>query len=351
MRQTILSIPVKRIRLGAQLFIAFSLVAYFILFQRSSIGGSIHHLRAFDMRYFALAVGMVAFDGLLAGTRILLFARRVYPPITFGACWRSCMVHVFLAGVTPSQTGGAAAQVYVLYAEGMSALDSTVACFVGGFITTVIVLLTGATMLMVQPQLIAPELRTLAQIAFGVYMLILVAILLTLTHPHRFKQVTEWLLTRVPRVRAALEKRHFMERMYHTIDRYHDLMTGFFLRGKSVFVVGILLTALIYVNKFMIGWVVVRGLGLHANVGQVLFLQIIPLLIFYFSPTPGSSGLAEVSTMAAMSPVVPAGYQAAYVILWRFFTLIINMMIGAGVVMGYISGKRGRRSAEALPDA
>ena len=351
MRKTILSIPVARIRLGVQLFIAFSLIAYFILFQRSSIGDSIHHLRNFDLRYFALALGLVVVDWGIGGLRILLFARQVHSRITFGACWRSCLVHVFLAGVTPSQTGGAAAQVYVLYAEGMSVLDSTVTLFVGGFITTVIVLLAGATILLMQPDLIAPELRTLAVISFAVYIVILLGILLTLTNPGRFKNVTRWILTRIPRLRDRLAKRHLVERTYATIDRYHDLMTGFFLRGKLVFTIGLLLTTVMYVNKFMIGWVVVRGLGLEADVGQVLYLQIIPLLVFYFSPTPGSSGLAEVSTMAAMAPVVPPSYQAVYVLLWRFFTLIINMIIGAGVVMSYLSGRRGRRHAEPVPDA
>jgi glycosyltransferase 2 family protein len=347
MRQTILSIPVKRIRLGAQLFIACSLIGYFFLFRRSSIGESIQHLRNFDLRYFALALGLVALDWLIAGTRILIFARKVHDPISFGASWRSCMVHVFLAGVTPSQTGGAAAQVYVLYAEGMRVIDSTVVLFVGGFITTVIVLLSGATMLMLHPQMIAPELRTLSIISFWIYVAILAAIVLTLVRPDGFKRVMRWVLVRIPRVRNT----NAVERMSSTVDRYHDLMTGFFLRGKLIFTLGLLLTALIYVNKFLIGWVVVRGLGLHADVGQVLYLQIIPLLVFYFSPTPGSSGLAEVSTMAAMAPVLPKSYQAVYVIVWRFFTLIINMIIGAGVVMSYLSGKRGRRSAENMNDA
>ena len=342
MRDTVLSIPVKRIKLGAQLFVVFSLVAYFILFQRSSIGDSIHHLRNFDLRYFALALGLVVVDWLISGTRIMIFARMVHSSIGFGASWRSCMVHVFLAGVTPSQTGGAAAQVYVLYAEGMRVIDSTVVLFVGGFITTVIVLLFGATMLMLHPQMIAPELRTLSIISFAVYVAILGVVVLTLARPNGFKRVIRWILTRIPRVRRT----NAIERISAMVDRYHDLMTGFFLRGKLVFTIGLLLTALIYVNKFLIGWVVVRGLGLHADVGQVLYLQIIPLLVFYFSPTPGSSGLAEVSTMAAMAPVLPKSYQAAYVIVWRFFTLIINMIIGSGVVMSYLSGKRGRAAQD-----
>ena len=349
MRDTILSIPIKRIKLGAQLFIAFSLVAYFILFQRSSIGDSIHHLRNFDLRWFAFALGLVVVDWLISGTRILIFARRVYKPITLGASWRSCIVHVFLAGVTPSQTGGAAAQVYVMYLEGMTALGATVACFVGGFITTVIVLLVGASVMLVRPGLLSPELHTLALISFAVYVAILIAILLTLTHPERFKRATRWLLMRIPKVRGMLERRHVIEKVFAAVDHYHDLMTGFLVRGKLIFLVGVLLTGLIYVNKFLIGWVVLRGLGIDAPVVDTLMLQVIPLLVFYFSPTPGSAGLAEVSTIAVMGSIIPQSYQAIYVILWRFFTLIINMVVGAGVVMGYLSGRWGKRKV--LEDA
>ena len=348
MPATILSIPINRIKTGAKLFIGFSLIGFFVLFQRSSIGDSLRHLREFDLRYLALGLGLVAVDWLISGTRILIFARKIYPPITLGACWRSCLVHVFLAGVTPSQTGGAAAQVYVLYAEGMSAMDATVVCFVGGFITTVLILMIGAGLLLVSPNVLSPELRTLSVISFGVYVLIIVAILLTLTHPSEFKHVVRWILTRIPRVRRALERRNIVERVFSTVDHYHELMTEFLKRGKLIFLVGLVLTALIYVNKFLIGWVVLRGLGIHADLVQVLLLQIIPLLVFYFSPTPGSSGLAEVTTMAVMSPVIPTSYQAIYVILWRFFTLVINMIIGAGVVMSYsVRPRQTRREAAA----
>lgn len=341
------SIPVDKIRLGIQLFLACSLIGFLVVIRRSSLGDTWMHLREFDPRFLVLAFGLATMDILLSGTRIFIFARKVYPPVTFGASVRSCLVHVFLAGVTPSQTGGAAAQIYVLYTEGMTVLDSTVVCFLGGFVCTVFILMLGASLLMFRMDLLPPELRTLAMISFAAYVLILVLVLLTLTHPGHFKRVVRRLLTIVPRIRRSLEQRHFVERMFETVDRYHDLMTGFLLRGKRVFMAGLGLTGLIYVNKFLIGWVVLRGLGVDAELGQVMFLQIIPLLVFYFSPTPGSAGLAEVTTMAVMNPVIPRSYQAIYVVMWRFFTMVINMILGAAVVVSYLSGKRGRKPAAA----
>jgi glycosyltransferase 2 family protein len=343
MSSTAPSIPVEKIRLGIKLFLAFSLVGFIIVIRRSSLGDTWTHLLEFDPRFLGLALALTSMDIVLSGVRIFIFARKVYPPITFGACVRSCLVHVFLAGVTPSQTGGAAAQIYVLYAEGMTVLDSTVVCFLGGFISTVIILLVGASLLLFHENLVPPGLETLSIIAFAIYVLILVMVLLSLTHPGAFKRAVRWLLTHLPLARRALNRHHLVERAFATVDRYHDLMTTFLLRGKMIFIAGVLITGLIYLNKFLIGWVVLRGLGVEVEMGKVLFLQIIPLLVFYFSPTPGSAGLAEVSTMAVMSSVVPRSYQAIYVLLWRFFTMIINMMLGAGVVVSYLSDKRGRR--------
>jgi hypothetical protein len=262
---------------------------------------------------------------------------------------RSCFANVFLGGATPSQSGGAAAQIYVLYADGMSVLDATVACFLGGFLGTIIILLACAAVfsLAVTPDFISPHMRVISGASFALFAAILLAALLSLLSPSGLKRVVHGLLRRFPRARRKLDNRHAVERLFETVDRYHDLMTRFMVRGKTVFSFGLVLTSAIYLNKFMIAWVVLKGLGAHADVVQVLYMQVVLLLIFYFSPSPGASGFAEVTTLAVMGSVIPSGSEAAFVLLWRFFTLVMNMMIGAGVLVSYLTGKRGRRrSAE-----
>jgi uncharacterized protein (TIRG00374 family) len=91
---------------------------------------------------------------------------------------------------------------------------------------------------------------------------------------------------------------------------------------------------------------VLRGLGADVDLPHVLYMQLVLLLIFYFSPSPGASGFAEITTIAVMGTVIPKGSEAAFVLLWRFFTLVLNMMIGAGVLVSYLSGKRGTRHRE-----
>ncbi len=348
MRSTPPVISTRKIRVGLQLFLAFSIVGFFIVFQRASIGETIHNLAHFDPRYLALALGLVALDWMASGARIYIFARKVYRPITFGACMRSCFANVFLGGATPSQTGGAAAQVYVLYAEGMTVVDATVVCFVGGFLGTTIILLACAVIFsfMVHPEFVPVGLRTISGLSFTLFALILVAVLLSLLSPKRFKRIVHGLMQRVPKYGRRLEHSHALEKLFDTVDRYHDLMTGFLVHSKLLFLAGLLLTAVIYLNKFTIAWVVLKGLGVHADPWSVLYMQVVLLLIFYFSPSPGASGFAEVTTMAVMDSVIPKGFEATFILLWRFFTLVLNMMIGAGVLLGYISGRRGRRRVE-----
>ncbi len=341
-------ISTRKIRIGLQLFLAFSIVGFFIVFQRASIGETIRHLADFDPRFLALAMTLVALDWVVSATRIYIFARKVYRPITFGACMRSCFANVFLGGATPSQTGGAAAQIYVLYAEGMTVVDSTVVCFLGGFLGTTIILLLCAVVFsfVVHPDFVPAGLRTVSGVSFTLFAAILVVVLLSLLSPERFKRAVHGILRRIPRYGPRIERSHVMEKVFGTVDRYHDLMTGFLVHSKWIFAGGLLLTGIIYINKFMIAWVVLKGLGVHADVWTILYMQVVLLLIFYFSPSPGASGFAEVTTMAVMGSVIPKGFEGTFIILWRFFTLVLNMMIGAGVLIGYISGRRGRRRGE-----
>jgi hypothetical protein len=88
------------------------------------------------------------------------------------------------------------------------------------------------------------------------------------------------------------------------------------------------MSLLIYLNKFLVAWVILQGLGMPAPLAEVLRLQELQYLVVYFAPTPGASGLAELSAAQIMHPLVPSAVFGAYVILWRTFTLYLPMTWG-----------------------
>lgn len=337
MNQETPTISTRRVKNGIRLFIGFSMIGAFIIVFRSSFADTFHHLVNFDYRFLLVAAALIFFDWIISGLRIYIFARKVYPQITFMACVRSCFANVFLGGVTPSQTGGAAAQIYVLYREGMTVLDSTVVCFLGGFLGTTVILLVCAVVFswFVKPD-ISPGFQLISGLSMTIFAAIFLIVLLSLVQPRLFKNATHWLLRRIPWIKRRLDRTGAVKKLFRMVDRYHSLMTGFLIRGKLIFSMGMILSAIIYLNKFSIAYVILRGLGLEAGYWDVMYMQVVLILIFYFAPTPGASGLAEVSTAAIMGPVVPGSYQGVFIVLWRFFTLILSMIIGAFVVLKYL---------------
>jgi uncharacterized protein (TIRG00374 family) len=282
-----------------------------------------------------LATAMMVFDWFAAGTRIYVFASKLQPGISYRGCVRAGLANIFLGGVTPSQTGGGPGQIFVLYKEGMPVFDATAVSFLGGFLCTALFLPTCglAVTLLYDPVGVDFRLQYLVKgtsIALGLIVLLAVV---GLVDPRALQRGMRRFIGLFPPLRRWLERKGYVEVAMDLVDRYHHMMKYFLERGKLTFVAGFILTAMIYINKFMIAWVVLRGLGVTADFWEVLYSQIVLILIFYFAPSPGASGVAEISTAEVMKGIVPAGYEGAFVLSWRLFTLFISVAVGALVTM------------------
>jgi uncharacterized protein (TIRG00374 family) len=324
-----------KVRRGIRVFLVLTVIGLVIVLYRASFTASIRHLQAFRWPFLLLAVAMMVFDWIAAGARIWVFASRLQPGISYRGCIRAGMANIFLGGVTPSQTGGGAGQIYVLYKEGMPAFDAMVVSFLGGFLCTAIFLPTCGLVvtLMFDPVTIDFRLQYLVKGTIVALGLIVVLAFVSLIDPRAVQRGTRRLIGWVPPLNRWLERKGVVDIMMELVDRYHQMMKYFLTRAKLAFVFGFLLTVMIYLNKFIIAWVVLRGLGITADFWEVVYSQLVLILIFYFAPSPGASGVAEVSTTEVMKGIIPAGFEGAFVLVWRMFTLFISVAIGALVTI------------------
>jgi uncharacterized protein (TIRG00374 family) len=144
----------------------------------------------------------------------------------------------------------------------------------------------------------------------------------------------------VPPLRRMLEGKGYLEPVDELVNRYNGMMSYFLGRARTTFAAGFVLSAAIYINKFSIAWVILRGMGIQAPYLEVIYTQIILIMIFYFAPSPGAAGIAEISAAGVMRGIVPIRHLGAYVVLWRLFTLLIGLAAGAAVMVRYIYGNR-----------
>ncbi|MFC1477604.1 YbhN family protein [candidate division KSB1 bacterium] len=325
---------------GIKIFFALTVIGSIVLLYRSSFSESLIHLRSFKLQFLAIAVLLILFDWLISGLRIFIYARKVYPSIRFFGCIRASLANIFMGGVTPSQTAGGPGQIYVLYKEGMSILDATVVSFLG-FVNTVIVLpVTGILInIYIKPDIGNDTLRVLSKTTFLLFGLIFLAAFLALISPGRFESGVHAVLRRIPVVGRRFDRSKPLETLFESFKQYRNICWLFFRDNLHIVAAGISLTAVIYFNKFVIAWIVLQGLGIEYGFWQVIYFQLLLFLIFYFSPTPGASGVAEVSTALVMGHIVPGSFMGIFVVLWRFFTLYISMLAGAFVIVRYLLKK------------
>jgi uncharacterized protein (TIRG00374 family) len=332
----------QKVRRGLRIFLVLTAIGLVFVLYRSSFEASFRHLRSFRWQFLLLAAGMMVSDWFVAGARIYVFASRLQPDVSYFGCVRAALANIFLGGVTPSQTGGGPGQIYVLYKEGMPVFDAMVVSFLGGFLCTALFLPTCgiAVTFLFDPVHVDIRLQYFVKgtsIALGAIVLLAV---IGLINPRVLQRGARRLVGCVPALERRLERRGAVDILVDLIERYHHMMKYFLARGKLTFVAGFVLTSIIFFIKFMIAWVVLRGLGIAAEFWEVIYSQIVLLLIFYFAPSPGASGVAEVSAAEVMKGIIPAGYGGAFVVLWRMFTLFISVAVGALVTVKVLYSKR-----------
>jgi hypothetical protein len=343
--------PAGRLKQGLRLFAALTVFGLAFVLYRSSFSASMRSLAGFAWEYLVLALILVVLDWLLAGLRIYVFAVKLQPGISFAGCVRAGLANIFMGGVTPSQTGGGPGQIYVLFKEGMPVLDAMVVSFLGAFLGTVLFLplCSLVFLLLFEPVNVDFRLTYLLRGSFAVFLFFIALAVAGLFAPGFVKKAARSAAGILPPLRRWLERKGYLDTSDRLVDRYNSMMRFFTGRGKAALLLGFVLSAAIYINKFTIAYVVLRGMGIDAPYIEVLYTQLVLIMIFYFAPSPGAAGLAEISAAEVMRGIVPSAQTGAYVLLWRLFTLLIGL--GAGALVMARSLYRGRKDDDSAPAA
>jgi uncharacterized protein (TIRG00374 family) len=319
---------------GLQLFVAFTLAAFLILFLRGALQGNVSLLLKLPVRIFSILTLQSFLDLLLGGVRLMILTSAFGGDLRLHAATVANGANIVLGGITPSQTGGGPAQLFAMMRAGVPLRVATVTSLVG-FLGTVLVLLgAGGSVALLRPSFEVPGgFRFFSAGTVGIFVAILLLFLLALPTPALHTGGLRRFLSRLPRVGARLARSQRLAQFERNLGDFATLLRR---RGASQWRrigAGLLLSAAIYLNKFLVAFVVLQGLGSQAKLWDVLYLQELQYLVMYFAPTPGASGVAELAAEQIMRPVVQREQFTAFVILWRVFTLYLPMLLAALLMM------------------
>jgi len=326
----------KKILLGIKIFIAISLASqlgifFYTSYQNGGITFNIHSQRI-NIFMLSIAFFLSWFEGPITGVRIFFLMRVINPRIKIITSIKAAYANIFMGTITPSQTGGGVAQIYFISRDKIpysQASAGSILCFVSTLFFLITALIS--TALFHSPTM-GHSLQLMiksASVAVGVTTLIFIVCML---FTHLINNLKFTLFTHFKNKGIIKDENgkieDFLKRFAEGLVSCRGSILLMAKRGKIALIVGYLLTCLFFAVRLVIPYFIITGLGGNVSVADVMYIQLFITLVSYFSPTPGASGIAELSSVVLMASFVASPVVAIYTFLWRLCTLYINSSIG-----------------------
>ncbi len=339
---------VRRDRLirGARYFAAFTVAGLGVVFVVTG-GDTLGVLRHLSPGFVLLACLTAVLDLIIGAARYQIFLRRIRPGSPFLLPIRADLANRFLGAVTPSQTGGGPAQIFILYKGGIPVADALSFLAINFLSTMVFFLLAGGfTAYMFRRDFTGGTVELLVRYGFVAFAGMGLFMFVALLRPDLIERPCRALVARLGDGRSgwAGAVHRGGTWVVESIERYRAACRRFIREAPSLLVGSFVLTVILYVNKFTVAYCVLRGLGADASYLQVLAVQALLQFILYVAPSPGGSGIAELTTAALMARFMDAHLLGVFTLAFRFFLLYLPAAVGCFVLIAALKPASGTRA-------
>ncbi len=330
----------KKIILGIRIFVAISLltqIGIFIFPSFYKINGSIH-LAPHSLNFFMLliAISVSWLEGPMGGLRTYYIMRVINPNVTFKSAVKASYGNIFLGAATPSQTGGGVAEIYFITRDGIPISEATAGTIMTFICTLFFLTIALLLVYFLQDEAMGHFFSIMIKTAAIMMAIATTIFLVSVFFTNSVNRIILYIFYSL-KTRGTIKDRH--GRIEHRLTRicegllnYRGASIFMCRHGKAAMLLGFFFTCLFFATRFIIPYFIVRGLGMDANLFVVMYIQLLITLITYFSPTPGGSGLAEISSLVLMGAFVTDALAPLYTVLWRLCSLYVNVFIG-GVLL------------------
>lgn len=317
------------------LSIFFSLTVILIIFATTFNKETIGYILSFHLFFLGLAILCRFIALVLWGLRIQLMSASLGYRVQFSHCVNMVLAGLLAGTITPGQSGGEPVRVHELYRAGIKIGDATAVVIMERVLDGIILTAMGIIFMLLLTGFILsifnPALFVLVIIAWSFLIGFLLIPVFAIKYPEKTKnllmKLVHWLVPRISRFSAS--SRSLTDRVDHEIDNLFMSMTRFTGTAWRGLFFGGIVTAFFWISEFLVASVIMMGLGLGPFILESFFFQILIAIIMMVPLTPGSSGVTELSTSSLYALIIPSGMIGIFVILWRFVTFYLNIVLGA----------------------
>jgi uncharacterized protein (TIRG00374 family) len=284
-----------------------------------------------SLKYIFCALICMIMRDLMYIVRIRILTER---QLSWTDSWHVVMLWEFASSVTPSMVGGSVFAICFVNQEGLKLGRSGAIVLVTAMLDEIFYILTVALLLMILGTKLvhfgdALPFNPMLFFFLGYAVIIAMTAGITLgifVAPHGIKKIL-----------VSLFSFSFLKKWQPRMERTGDelISASIELKGKpfGYWSKAFIATALTWTARFMVLNFLILALnpelGIHI-MQQLLFFakQLVMWVILMISPTPGASGIAELSVSAFFKTDFPEHTHAAVAVLWRAISYYTYLAIG-----------------------
>lgn len=326
----------KNLRKGIFYFVFISLATLTGIYLYNNSGSVLNIWKTVDYRYILLGFVFMSMDLFLGGLRNHIFSKSFAKGMSLMVAVKANMANIFLGAVTPSQTGGGLAHWYIFWKRGLKTPDFITLSFIN-FISTIIFFPLSGLMAMriLKDKIPDGFINYLVTFGFSVFTTLGIVILVALIFPQVIGKIISALSFVLVKIRPSMEEKlsGFGDKATKSMVDYRKSMALFLAKRPWLLFFSFLITVLLYLNKYVTAYFLLLAFGVEADFWTIVAIQAVVYLILYFAPTPGGSGIAELSISGLMAGIIASDYLASFTLLYRSFLVFIPALLGAFVML------------------
>lgn len=317
------------------LSILFSLSVIIVVFATTFNEETIGYILNFNLFFLVLAVAFRLIALVIWGLRIQVMSGPLGYYVPLPHCVNMVLASLLAGAITPGQAGGEPVRVHELYRSGVKVGDAAAVVIMERVLDGVILTIMGVLLMTLMTRLFwdsfSPALYLVVIVAWILMISFLVIPVLGIRYPEATKKLlmrlVNWLIPKLSWWSSSPE--NLVELADKEIDNLFGSMSRFTGTARIGLLGGVITTGLFWIVEFLVASFIMMGLGLGPAVIESFFFQILIAIVNMIPLTPGSSGITELSTTSLYALIIPTGMIGIFVLLWRFITFYLNIILGA----------------------
>lgn len=289
----------------------------------------------FTMNLWWLLIGVLLVLGCyyLRSISLHILIRKFTDKYSFKKAFKLTLTTQFLNGVTPFATGGQPFQVYILKKDGIRIGDGTNIIMQNFIVYQIALVLLGVLAISYNFFFHIFEesgiLRDLTTVGFIINTLVTVGLFVIAFAKNFNRFIIRKTVSLMYRLHIIKNKETVMDKMSDSIENFHD-GAKLLMKDKKSFIYNIFLNFLSLVCLYLVPLTIIYGMGVtdaFTGVESVVASAYV-MLIGAFVPIPGGTGGLEYSYMAFYGNFIKGSVLNASMIMWRFLTYYLGMIVG-----------------------